>query len=45
PESQELNAALRITETILETLYVIPRLKQDLQTGRLGPMPSTKPEP
>jgi hypothetical protein len=43
PESPELNAALRITETILETLYVIPRLKQDLQTGRLGPMPSTKP--
>ena len=45
PESPKLNAALRITETILETLYVIPRLKQDLQTGRLGPMPSTKPEP
>jgi hypothetical protein len=45
PESPELTAALRITETILETLYVIPRLKQDLQTGRAGPMSSTKPEP
>lgn len=45
PESAELTAALRITETILETLYVIPRLKQDLQTGRAGSMSSTKPEP
>ena len=44
PESPELTAALRITETILETLYVIPRLKRDLQTGRVGPIPSTKPE-
>jgi Domain of unknown function (DUF4145) len=45
PDSAELTAALRITEAILEALYVIPRLKQDLQTGRVGPMPSTKPEP
>jgi hypothetical protein len=44
PESSELTAALRITETILETLYVIPKLKHDLQTSRLGPMSSTKPE-
>ena len=38
PESTELTTALRITEAILETLYVIPKLKQDLQTGRVGPM-------
>ena len=43
PESTELTAALRITEAILETLYVIPKLKQGIQTGRaLSP---AKPEP
>jgi hypothetical protein len=42
PDPTELTAALRITEAILETLYVIPKLKQDLQTGRGGPVSSTK---
>ncbi|MBV9999368.1 MAG: DUF4145 domain-containing protein [Verrucomicrobia bacterium] len=46
PESTELTAALRIAEAILETLYVIPRLKQDLQqTSRGGPMSATRLEP
>lgn len=45
PESAELTAALRISEAILETLYVIPRLKQDLQTGRAGSVSSTRLEP
>ena len=45
PESPELTAALRITETILETLYVIPKLKHDIQTGRAGPVSPAKLEP
>ena len=45
PDSAELTAALRITETILETLYVIPKLKQDIQMGRVGPMSPAKLEP
>jgi hypothetical protein len=42
PESAELTAALRITEAILETLYVIPKLKHNTQTVRVGPLPPAK---
>jgi hypothetical protein len=38
PEVQELIAALRITETILETLYVIPKLKEGIRAGSVTPI-------
>jgi hypothetical protein len=39
PDPAGLVAALKIAETILETLYVIPRRQKDTKTGRVNPQP------
>jgi hypothetical protein len=42
PQPAELIAAIEIAETILKTLYVIPKLEKDIKTGRVVPKPSMK---
>lgn len=37
PQPAELVAALKIAETILATLYVIPKLQEDIKTGKVNP--------
>jgi hypothetical protein len=41
PDAAELIAALEIAETILKTLYIIPRLQSEIKTGQKDP-PLTK---